>query len=293
VLGALGSERARAYAPHVTVVAPAGVSVASLDYKHVDVAAPDGGLRSAVEAATGELVAFAGAGAVLAGNWLSATVPFLARPDVAAVVTPRLAPSTGSARARAAAAVQESRLGGGSLYYRFTPGNLRIVRDYPSDAILFRRAAYLALGEDVPAPELAARLNGRGGAVVYTPETVVVSAVPPLFLPHLRRIAAYGRSRGLALRRVGPRAARPSTLIVLALWLLVLTAPLVVLGRGAVPEQLWVAAALVYGTAIAVSALIATLRFRSLRVGALALLAFPLTHAVYAVAFVRGLVGRR
>ena len=287
VLGRLGSERARSYAPHVTVLAPAGVSVASLDYDNVSLADPGAGLRAAVEGADGELVAFVGSGAVLAGNWLSATVPFLARSDIAAVVTPRLAPSTGSARARAAAAVQESRLGGGSLYYRFTPGNLRIVRDYPSDAILFRRDAYLELGADVPAHELAARLSGRGGTVVYTPETVVVSAVPPLFLPHLRRLAVYGRGRGQALRRDGLRAARLSTLAVLALWLLVAAAPIVALARW--PAGPWLAVAAVYGAAIALSALIATLRFRSLRVGSLALLAFPLTHAVYAVAFARGL----
>ena len=285
-LGGLGTDRARSYAPLVTVLAPPGVSVSSLDYANVELADPGGDVRLAVERAEGELVAFAGEGAVLAGNWLSATVPFLARPEIAAVVTPRLAPSTGDAWARAAAAVQESRLGGGSLHFRFTPGNLRIVRDYPSDAILVRREAYLELEADVPAHELAERISDRGGTVVYTPETVVVSPVPPLVRAHLRRMAAYGRRRGQSLRRRGLRAARPSTVLVLTLWLLVLAVPLVLLGF--LPVRLLALVAIVYGAAIALSALIATLRFRSARVGLLALLAFPLTHAVYAVAFVRG-----
>lgn len=291
VLGLLGGERARAYAPHVTVVAPDDVSVSSLDYADVDRAEPAGSLRASVEAAAGELVAVAGPGAALAGNWLSATVPFLAGPDVAAVVTPRLAPATGSARARGAAALQESRLGGGSLYYRFTPGNLRIVRDYPSDAILFRRAAYLELDAEVEAHELTARLSERGGAVVYTPETVIVAPPPPLFAPHLRRLAAYGRSRGRALRRDGLRSARASTLAVLLLWLLVLSAPFAALG--AVATGLWLAAAALYGALVVLGASIAMLRFRSLRVGLLALVGFPLTHAAYAVAFVRGLAVAR
>ena len=290
-LGGLGGSRARSYAPLVTVLAAPGVSVASLDYARIELADPSVGVRLAVEHAEGELVAIVGAGAVLAGNWLSATVPFLARPEVAAVVTPRLAPSTGGARVRAAAAVQESRLGGGSLHYRFTPGNLRVVRDYPSDSILVRRKAYLELGADVPVHELAEHLSGRGGTVVYTPETVLVSPVPPLVLPHLRRMAVYGRRRGRELRRRGLRAARPSTVLVPALAAVVLSAPLVALGR--LPGRLLVGAAILYGGAIGSSALIATLRFRSPGVGLLALLAFPLTHAVYAFAFVQGAVTRR
>jgi glycosyltransferase involved in cell wall biosynthesis len=287
----LGSDRASFHTPLVTLLAPPSVSVSSLDYANVERGDPSGGVRSAVEQAKGELLAFAGDGAVPAGNWLSATVPFFARAEVAAVVTPRLAPSTGTARARAAAAVQESRLGGGSLYYRFTPGNLRIVRDYPADEILVRREVYLELAADVPAHELAERISDRGGTVVYTPETVVVSPVPPLIVPHLRRMAAYGRRRGRALRSRGLPAARLSTVLVLSLWLLVLAVVLVALGR--LPARVLVVIAVGYGGAISLSAFIAMLRFRSASVGLLALLAFPLTHAVYGVSFVRGAVGRR
>ena len=60
-------------------------------------------------------------------NFLSATVPFLERPDVHAAVMPSLAPLEGPVKTLAAAVVQESRLGGGSLYFRFTPGNIRRV----------------------------------------------------------------------------------------------------------------------------------------------------------------------
>ena len=176
--------------------------------------------------------------------------------------------------------MQESRLGGGSSYYRFTPGNLRIVRDYPADEILVRREAYMELAANVPAHELAERLSDRGGAVVYTPETVVVSPVPPLILPHLRRMArSYGRRRGKALRSRGLPAARLSTVLVLSLWLLVLAVVLVALGR--LPVRVLVVIAVAYGGAISLSALIAMLRFRSASVGLLALVAFPLTHAVY------------
>jgi hypothetical protein len=76
--------------------------------------------------------------------------------------------------------------------------------------------------------------------------------------------------------------------LALAFSLLVVTAPLLVLGGW--PERVWLGAALGYVTVLVLSALVATLRFRSVQVGALALLAFPVTHAVYAAALVRGVV---
>lgn len=288
-LGELG-ERARSYAPLVTVLG-GSARFSPVDYPRVEHGDPARAGRAAVERAGGELVALVAEGSVPAGNWLSATVPFLSRRDVAAVVTPSLAPSTGGARSRAAAALQESRLGGGSLHFRFTPGNLRVVRDYPADAILVRRAAYLELAEDVATEELPERLSSRGATVVYTPETFVVSSVPPLVRPHLRRMAGYGRARGRALRARGLRAVRASTVLVLSLWLFVLAALLAALGG--LPARVPLAIAAVYAASVLVSSLVAMLRFRSARVGALAFLAFPLTHAVYAVAFVYGLVGRR
>ncbi len=58
-------------------------------------------------------------------------------------------------RSRAAAAIAESRLGGGSLYFRFTPGNLRYVDDFPGASVVVGRERYLDLGEAVAVDDLA------------------------------------------------------------------------------------------------------------------------------------------
>ena len=65
-------------------------------------------------AASGEVLGVLRPGARPASNWIAASVPFFADPTVAAVVSPTVAPLRASTREQAAAAVLESRLGGGS-----------------------------------------------------------------------------------------------------------------------------------------------------------------------------------
>ena len=90
---------------------------------------------TAARDAEGEVVAFLEDGTPVA-NWLESTVPFLANPEIAAVVTASMTPARGSVRERAAAALRESFLGGGSLYFRFTPGNLRFLRHFPAENVV-------------------------------------------------------------------------------------------------------------------------------------------------------------
>jgi hypothetical protein len=237
------------------------------------------------------VVAFLDRGEQPAGNWLGATVSFLARPEVAAVVTARVAPHAGSTRERAAAGVVESRLGGGSLYFRFTPGNLRFVTDFPDASIVVRKDDYVAAGEG-PLDELTSRLVARGRSVLYTPETVIVAAPPALFGPHLRQAFAYGRRRSADLRRRGLRALRPTTLLPLALLVFLAVGPIVLL-VGGTPRTIWLAGAAVYAMVVLASGVIAALRFRGLGVGALTVAGLVARHIVYAAGLVTGLVGGR
>ena len=163
------------------------------------------------------MIAFLAEGELPAGNWLSATVPFMGRTEIAAVVMPRMAPHAGSRRERAAAAIVESRLGGGSLYFRFTPGNLRYVRDYPARSLVVRREPFLALDRLDRLDDLVAALSAQGDEVLYTPETVLVAPPPPLFVPHLDWSWDYGRRRSRDVRRYGLRALRSTTLLPLLL----------------------------------------------------------------------------
>ena len=293
--GAFGWTRPRDYRPLVSVVTTdPGIAVA-LDWSNVEVvhAAADsaGAVHAAALRAKGDVLAFLESGARPANNWISATTPFLRRGEIAAVVVPKMAPHGGPLRSRGAAAIAESRLGGGSLYFRFTPGNVRFVDDYPGGSVVVARERYLCLGDPVEGDDLPVRLTAAGERVLYTPETVIVSPATPLFGPHLEQTHVYGRRRGRQVRLRGPRALRPSTLLPVALLIFVVLGPLALL-VGGTAFSAWRVAAAAYLVAVAASSAFAALRFRSVAVGAVAAAGLVFTHVVYALGFIRGLAAR-
>jgi len=281
--------------PLVTIASTDSGSAARLDYSNVEVIRlPDDGAaarRTAVEVAEGIVVAFLEPEARPSGNWLSATVPFFARADVDVVVTPLLAPAVGSERERAAAAISESRIGGGSLHFRFTPGNIRFVTDYPARSYVVRRNRYLELPPGTPPEEVVLQITAAGGRALYIPEASLTIPRAALFRPYLARVVAYGRARGALVRRHGLSALRPSTLAALV-FLVFAASGWVIALAGTIALEAWLAVWCLYGALVLLAALLAGLRFRSLAVIPLTVGGIVSTHAAYAVSFTTGLVRR-
>jgi hypothetical protein len=241
-----------------------------------------------VRAATTDLVALLARGARPAGNWVSAAIPYFSRERVAAVVVPTLTSRTASTKELAAAAVLESRLGGGSRRFRYLPGNVHVARDQPAGTVVVRRDDYLAaLEEGVDSDHLVAWLAERGRETVYTPDTSVSSAPPPVFAPHLRATLRHARARGEAARRTRGGSVGGSTVLAFAP-VAVAVLGLVLLAAGS--SAAGAAALAVYGLVVLGSATLSGLRFRSPTVAVLAVPALVATHATYAVGFVRGLL---
>ncbi len=272
----LGDSPARGLSPTVSFVGDPA-RAAALDYPALVVE----------ESPTAELVAVLASRGRPGGNWVTAAVPFFARPDVAAVVVPSVTPPDASLRERAAAAVLESRLGGGSRRSAYLPGNVGITTDDAGGSLVVRRADWeRAVAAGVQPDGVVSWLAERGRCTVYTPDAIVAAAAEPLFGPHLRETLRRGRIRGAAARRTRGRSVSAATL----LSVLPLAAGAVGVVLLAVDPRvggvLLVAAAL----AILASAALAALRFQSLRVGLLAVPALVLTQAAYLGGFVRGLV---
>jgi glycosyltransferase involved in cell wall biosynthesis len=286
--------RVQEYRPHVTLASPDDAAASQIDYQDIDLLPLDGetpeSRHEAARRAEGDVVAFLERGAAPARNWLESTIPFLANEEIAAVVTASMTTAQGSLRERAVAAVAESRLGGGSHHFRFTPGNLRFVRQFPTASVVVRRDDLLALDDASLHPHrLCAALNDRGRKVLYTPETVVVTHRPPLFRPHLQQIAAAGRARGNAIRELGLRGITAASLPPVALLaLLGLGWPLALVGG--VWRMVWALLWAAYAVALLGAGTLAALRFRSVRVGAVSMVAIVAVHVTYAVALVRALV---
>jgi glycosyltransferase involved in cell wall biosynthesis len=272
-------------APVVSIVGD--VAAGLLDYAQLEVVHD-------VRDATGELVAVLTEDARPAGNWLAASVPFFADPHVAAVVVPTVTPLRVSVSRRAAAAVLESRLGGGSRRARHFPGNVRVVTDYPAAGVVVRRSDYLAaLDAGVDRERLVAWLHERSRRTIYTPDTSVSAVPPPVFRPHLQATLEHARARG-SVARLG----RGRTLSVATAFSL-LPAACAVIGLvllfvgGGVARDVGALLVVAYAACVVASALLAATRFRSLRAGLLVAPALISTQAVYVAGFVRGFLRPR
>lgn len=297
--GAYAFTRPRWDLPSVSVLLPEGGRFRERDFPAVEVIEVelDGSSDltvadyvEAAEGAHGAVIGILGPGVHAAGNWLSATTPFLARSEIGAVVTPRMAPVTGGRRARAAAAVVESRVGAGLGYFRHTPGNVRYVEDFPASGLVLRRNTLLELGRDVPFSELVQAINARGARVLYTPETVVVADAPALFRPHLGVIWARALAHGRNLRRGHVHGLHVVSLLLLLVLAAVAILVVVLLDATALEAVLaTVAGAYVLATMVAAAA--ASLRHRSVAIGGFVVVGIVATHLVYSAGFMRGLVG--
>jgi glycosyltransferase involved in cell wall biosynthesis len=260
---------------------------ADLDYPRLELRPPD------ARTASGSLLALLAPDARPAGNWLSAAVPYFAREDVAAVVVPEVAPLQASLRERVAAAVLESRLGGGSRRSRSFPGNVRATDDHPADNVVLRRIDYLAAADaGVDRAELVSWLAERGRRTIYAPDSVVVVSPPPVFGPHLGATFRHAVARGAAARRTRGRSLSPETTLSLLPAACALGGVFLLAAGSEDTRTAGLVLVGVYGAALVGSGLLAALRFRSLTVGLLAAPALALTQTTYVAGFARGLALR-
>ena len=288
ISGAYGWSRPRVGPPRVSVLLVEGAKFRDSEYPDVEIVSVAGAsfaaIRAAAERATCDVLAILEPNASAAANWLSSTVPYFVRPEIAAVVVPKMAPLSGSARSRGAAAVDESRIGAGLGYFRYTPGNIRYVDSFPTATFVVRREAFLALSEDVELEQTVAALASTRARVLYTPESVIVAEPPSLFRPHLLRAFARGSARGRSYRRAGV----PGTALILAFGLMPIAfaAGLIV---GGVWRDAMLALLAIYAIAVFLAAIGATMRFHSVAVGTLAAFGVVCTHVVYVAGVGRGL----
>jgi glycosyltransferase involved in cell wall biosynthesis len=275
-----GTRRVSGEAPLVSLVGePAAAQL--LDYPRLEVARGE---------PRGELVAVLGAGSRPAGNWVTATVPFFADAGVSAVVVPMVASLEGTRGRRVAAAVLESRLGGGSRRSLYFPGNVRLVADHPAGDVVMRRADYvIASTEGVDDERLVSWLSERGKLTVYTPDTSVSALPPSLIRPHLAAAIRHARARGAVARRSrGASLSGASALSLAPAAAAVVGGAFVIVGGRL--RDVGLGLLLAYGIALAASGIHAAARFRSPLMGLLQPPAVVVSQAAYLLGFLRGLI---
>jgi hypothetical protein len=153
-----------------------------------------------------------------------------------------------------------------------------------------RRDDYLdALAAGVDDEELVAWLAARGRRTIYTPDTSLAAAPPPLLRPHLSATYRHGRARGAVARRSrGASLSAATALSLIPAGAAVAGAAL--LASGGERKDVGLPLVLAYGTALGLSGVHAAVRFRSAAVGVLEPPAVVVSQAVYLTGFLRGLL---
>jgi hypothetical protein len=165
---------------------------------------------------------------------------------------------------------------------------VRVVRDFPAESFVVRRADYAAaIAAGIDHAQLVRWLTARGRRAVYTPDASVAAPPAPVVRAHLRATFRHGVGRGIAARETLGRSLSLATALSLAPALAALVGA-VFLGIGGALFVPGLVLVLVYAGALLASGLHAVLRFRSLAVGALEPPAVVTGQLAYLAGFVRG-----
>lgn len=244
------------------------------------------------------VLAFLDDDAYPSSGWLAAALRHFEHPRVVAVGGPGLTPPDDGFWQQLSGWVYASWMGSAGLRYRYAKGRRREVDDYPSMNLLVRRSAFEAAGgfrsgfypgEDT---KLCLELTARGGRILYEPKAFVYHHRRPMVPGHLRQVAAYGRHRGYFAKRFPATSLRPHYFIPVA-WLLWLTLGLLLAPRFRRLASLQRLSLAAYGLALGATGVDVALRSRDPRLGLAVMPSVAITHVVYGVQFVRGLLARR
>lgn len=215
----------------------------------------------------GSVLAFIDSDAYPHKNWLKNALTHFNNPKISAVCGPGLTPPTDSMRQKISGLVWSTKIGSGPYTYRNRQSSPRFVDDYPSFNFLTRSRHFFQIngfntqfwpGEDTKlCHDLVYQLKKQ---ILYHPDILVYHHRRPIWLPHLQQISRYGFQRGRFVRLFPRTSLRPTYFLPLFL-------PLIF------PVYL-------------LALIITAVYHRSL----LLIPAIFLTHLVYAIFFLKGLV---
>jgi len=246
--------------------------------------------------AKGQILAFLDDDAFPHRNWLTHAEEIFRNPNVFALGAPAVTPINAPFKEKMAGYVLESYLTGASTVYRHKPGPRRFINDYPTVNLFVRRIVFWNVGgfltefwpgEDTKLCLDIVRLFGR--KFLYDPKPVVYHHRRQLFSPFLEQISRYGRHRG-QFARIFPETSRlPSYFAPMLFTIFLLLSPVACIYFPALCP--WVLGVLwLYVLLVSVEALKACLRTISLRAFPYVWIGIFLTHLVYGINFISGLI---
>ncbi|RQW79083.1 MAG: glycosyltransferase [Methanothrix sp.] len=162
----------------------------------------------ALKYARGEIIAFIDDDAYPAKDWLKNASKYFDDPEVAAVGGPAVTPDNDGFMQKASGYVLSSFMGGGSYTFRYIPGEVREVDDYPTCNLLVRKSIMQKVGgfdnkfwpgeDTILCLEITKR---EGKKIIYAPDVLVYHHRRTLFKQHLRQIWSYAVHRGFFVKK--------------------------------------------------------------------------------------------
>ena len=242
--------------------------------------------------AFGEICAFIDDDASPRRDWIKNAVRYFEDPEIAAVGGPGVTPKNDNLLQRASGAIYSSFIGSGPLSYRYVPKKHRYVDDYPAYNLLVRKSILNEVsgfktkfrsGEDT---QLSLKIIKLGKKILYSPDVVVYHHRRPLFVSHLRQVRTYGLHRAYFSKILPQTSAK-----------LVYFSPLIlIMGFVVLTILSFINQAIMYALLSAIgfylvlcfgSGLIIS---KDLKIALLTTIGIPLTHLVYGLSFLEGLL---
>lgn len=183
-----------------------------------------------------------------------------------------------------------------TILLRKRVGDENFVEDWPSANFFIRKADFLKLGgfderfwpgEDT---KLCLDIVRRGGKIRYDPGVVVYHRRRPLFRPFLEQAARYGRQRG-RFARLFPQTSRKWTYFMPSIFLGYLGG-LGILGGLGTSTALSVKILGIYLVIIIIESFRIFVKEKNVLMIAVFIIGVFLTHVVYGVSFIRGMLGK-
>ena len=242
--------------------------------------------------ASGEICAFVDDDAYPDRNWIKNAVKYFDDPDVVAVGGPGVTPPDDDLMQKASGLIYSLPIGSGDFSGRYAAKKTDDIGELPGYNLFVHKSFLKEIGgvnveyrsgED---SILSHRIIEVGKKFRYAEDVVVYHHRRPLFRSHLKQVSTYAFHRGYFMKKYPETSAKltyllPSALLIaIVIWaFLALLIPIFLIPL--------IALIAVY---FALCFMLALIRSKDLTLSSLVCIGIPLTHLVYAVYFIKGLL---
>lgn len=245
--------------------------------------------------ASGEICAFVDDDAYPDQDWIKNAIKYFGDPNIVAVGGPGVTPPNDNLMEKAGGLIYSLPIGSGKISRRYVSAKKTCKVDELPGYNLFVRKSFLKeiggvnveyrSGED---SILSHKIVELGKKFRYAEDVVVYHHRRPLFRSHLKQVSIYALHRGYFAKKHPETSAKP--LYILPSTLLITIVIWALLGL-LIPAFLFPLIALIAGYLV-LCFMLALIKSKDLKLSGLVCIGIPLTHLVYAVYFIKGVLTR-